>query len=137
MGRVPDVNLTPAQFEILQVAWDAEQGATVSEIWEAIAGTREVARTTILNLVDRLEKRGWLSRRKVGGVYRYMPTVDRATAASHVAAGFVDAFFSGSASDLVMSLLGSQRISPEEVEQLRALLAKQRVGKNKSRGSET
>jgi len=39
-----------------------------------------------------------------------------------VAADFVDAFFSGSASELVMSLLGSKRISADEVEQLRGLL---------------
>ena len=136
MGSVPDVKLTPVQFEILQVTWDAEQGATVAEIWEAVAEHRDVGRTTILNLVDRLEKRGWLSRRKIGGVYHYMPTVDRETAAGHVAAEFVDAFFSGSASNLVMSLLGSQRISQGEVEQLRSLLEKHRSGK-KSKGTRT
>jgi predicted transcriptional regulator len=125
MSPVPDVNLTPVQFEILQVTWDADAGASVAEIWEAVAANRSVGRTTILNLVDRLEKRGWLSRRKVDGVFRYRPTVDRATATEHVAAEFVDAFFSGSASDLVMSLLGSRRVSPDEIEQLRTLLRQQ------------
>ena len=137
MGRVPDVQLTPVQFEIMQAAWNAEQGATVAEIWGAIADQREVGRTTILNLVDRLEKRGWLSRRKVDGVFRYMPTVDRETAAAHVAGEFVDAFFSGSASDLVMSLLGSQRISRDEVEQLRSILEKRQSEKSQNKGTRT
>jgi len=134
MPRVPDASLTPVQFEILEVAWNAAEGASVAEIWEAIAAGRDVGRTTILNLVDRLEKRGWLARRKVEGVYRYRPTVSRETAAGSVAAEFVDAFFSGSARELVMSLLGSERISPDEVEQLRALLDERSQSK-KSKGT--
>src|SRR5262245_48386850 len=126
MAKVPDANLTPVQFEIMQVAWEAEAGATVAQIWERVSRNRDVGRTTILNLVDRREKRGWLVRNKVGGVYRYSPTVERETAAAHVAAEFVDAFFGGSASDLVMSLLGSKRISHEEVEQLRQALEESR-----------
>jgi predicted transcriptional regulator len=134
MPRKPDNNLTPAQFEIMQLAWDAKHGATVTEIWEAVGQRRDVARTTILNLVDRLEKRGWLSRRKVEGVYRYMPTIDRQALSADVAGEFVDAFFSGSAADLVMSLLGSRRISRDEVEQLRSLLDA-RTATKKTRGT--
>lgn len=122
MKNPPEASLTPAQFEILQAAWSVPTGASVAEIWEAVATIRPVTRTTVLNLVDRLEKRGWFARRKVDGVFRYTPTVDRETAASNVAAEFVDAFFSGSASELVMSLVGSKRISPEEIEHLRKLL---------------
>jgi predicted transcriptional regulator len=136
MARAPENNLTPVQFEIMQAAWDSQQGATVAEIWETISRSREVARTTILNLVDRLEKRGWLARKKVDGLYRYQPTVEREAAAAHVAAEFVDAFFSGSASNLVMSLLGSQDISQDELEELRAMLDKRRSKSKKSKGTE-
>jgi predicted transcriptional regulator len=135
MARVPENNLTPVQFEIMQAAWDSQQGATVAEIWETISHTREVARTTVLNLVDRLEKRGWLARKKIGGVYRYQPTVARETAAAHVATEFVDAFFSGSASNLVMSLLGSKSISQDEIEELRAMLNTRRSETKKSKGT--
>jgi BlaI family transcriptional regulator, penicillinase repressor len=131
MARVPEAGLTPVQFEILEAAWSAADGASVAEMWEAISANRDVGRTTILNLVDRLEKRGWLARKKVDGVFRYAPTVSREQAAGSVAAEFVDAFFSGSASDLVMSLLGSKRISADEVEQLRTLLDKRARDKQK------
>lgn len=133
MARVPDINLTPVQFEIMQAAWSGQQGATVAEIWETISRNRDVGRTTILNLVDRLEKRGWLARQKVGGVYRYQPTVAQETAAAHVAAEFVDAFFSGSASNLVMSLLGSKSISQDEIEEVRVMLEKRQSGTKKSK----
>jgi BlaI family transcriptional regulator, penicillinase repressor len=127
MAKVPEAGLTPVQFEILEVAWSAvdkgaAEGASVAEIWEAVATSRDVGRTTILNLVDRLEKRGWLARKKVDGVFRYRPTVSRDEAAGNEAVEFVDAFFSGSASELVMSLLGSKKISAAEVAELRAVL---------------
>ena len=136
MAKLPEAGLTPVQFEILEAAWRAADGASVSEIWDAIAARRDVGRTTILNLVDRLEKRGWLARKKVDGVFRYAPTVSKEEASGSVAAEFVDAFFSGSASELVMSLLGSKRISADEVDQLRELLdarahAKQNKGTRK------
>ena len=35
---------------------------TVAEIWQAIGASRAIGRTTVLNQVDRLEKRGWLRR---------------------------------------------------------------------------
>jgi predicted transcriptional regulator len=107
----------------------------VSEIWQAISQQRDVGRTTVLNLVDRLEKRGWLSRRKVDGVFQYTATVGREKAAGHVAGEFVDAFFSGSAADLVMSLLGSKRISADEVDELRAMLDERKKSGKKSKGT--
>ena len=114
--------LTAAQFEILRLLWNSEAGLTVAEIWAAVCNGREVSRTTILNLVDRLEKRNWLSREKVNGVFRYQAQVDRVTTESQLASEFVGEFFDGSPSSFVISLLGSKRISQTEVNRLRALL---------------
>jgi BlaI family transcriptional regulator, penicillinase repressor len=118
----PAAGLTAVQFEIMQVVWNAPAGATVAEIWEAISEGREVARTTVLNLVARLDERGWLKRRKSQGVYRYVATLDRDTATANAASRFVDDFFGGSASELVLSLLGSQRLSPAELDELKKLV---------------
>jgi len=117
-----DTKLTPVQFEIMNVVWDAPNGVTVAEIWEVITESRDVARTTVLNLVGRLESRGWLRRRKREGVYHYEATIDRETATADVAERFVDDFFGGSTREMVLSLLGSNRLSKKEIAQLRKLL---------------
>jgi predicted transcriptional regulator len=132
MSSQPDAALTAVQFEIMQVVWDAPQGATVAEIWEAIGKGREVTRTTVLNLVGRLDKRGWLKRRKLEGVFRYFAAVDRDTTTGRVAEKFVDEFFGGSAAELVMSLLGSKRITASQVEELRELLKRAGTTNRKS-----
>lgn len=120
---LPEGNLTPAQHEIMEIVWSRGRGgATVTEIWEAVSEARQVTRTTVLNLVDRLEKRRWLRRRQRRGALRYTAAVGKEKTAALLAGGFVDDFFGGSATQLVMSLLGSKRLSPEDVERLREML---------------
>ena len=114
--------LTSTQHEILAAVWSYPDGATVTEIWQRISASRQVTRTTILNLVDRLEKRGWLEREKHADGFRYRAAADREATARLVVTEFVDDFFSGSASELVTSLLGSKRLGPAEVDRLRRLL---------------
>lgn len=116
-------DLTPAQHEIMTLVWDADAaGLTVAEIWQAISARRDVGRTTTLNLVDRLEKRGWLRRSPAVGGYRYTAAIDRATSETRLASSFIANFFGGSPTQLVQSLLGSESISPREIGRLRRLL---------------
>ena len=127
----PEGNLTPAQYEIMEIVWNrGRAGATVAEVWQAVSESRSVARTTVLNLVDRLEKRGWLKRRQRLGSYHYVAAVNREKTAALLAGGFVDDFFGGSASELVMSLLGSKRLKADEVERLRRMLRTTHGGKS-------
>lgn len=119
----PDGGLTEAQLEILDAIWAGPPtGSTVTEIWEAITSQRKVTRTTVLNQVDRLEKRGWLKRKKHGDGFRYIAVFSRDIATRGLAEQFLDSFFGGSASELVMSLLGSKKLSASEVQRLRDLL---------------
>jgi predicted transcriptional regulator len=130
----PDGKLTPVQFEIMQLIWNSTQGLTVGEIWEAIRSGRDVSRTTALNLVDRLEKRSWLKRRKDQGVFRYAAAVQRQSAEAQLAVDFVEEFFAGSAANLVMSLLGSQRISKSDIQRLKRLMDERETGSTRKRG---
>src|SRR5260221_13229774 len=108
----PVGTLTAAQHEILEVVWDAGQlGSTVAEIWGEIGEHRRVTRTTVLNQVDRLEKRGWLKRYEHADGFRYVAKKPRQQVASGLALEFVDSVFGRSASELVVSLLGSRKLS--------------------------
>lgn len=119
----PEGTLTAAQHEILEMIWGGpEGGLTVAEIWQRIGESREISRTTVLNQVDRLEKRGWLKRKKTPSGYRYLVTQSRAKTTRKLAEEFVDSFFGGSASELVMSLLGAKKLKPKDVDRLRDLL---------------
>ena len=132
----PEGNLTPIQYEIMEIVESqGSNGATVTEIWQVISARRSVRRTTILNLVDRLEKRGWLIRPKNQRPAHYIAALDREKTTALLAKDFVDDFFGGSASELVMSLLGSKRLKPEEIQQLQRELesAEKKCGRRRGK----
>ena len=119
----PQGELTGAQLEIMEAVWDAgAQGASLAEIWEAISVRRPIARTTALTMAARLEERGWLKRLPGGRASRYVATQPRQQAVAHLAGRFVRSFFGGSPSALLKSLLGGDRLPPEEIERLKQLL---------------
>lgn len=122
---MPEGTLTPAQYEIMDAVWQAgDSGTTVAEIWRTISAARSVTRTTILNLVDRLEKRAWLKRRDAEGGVRYTAAVSRDRTSTALAGEFVQQFFDGSTANLVMSLLGTSKLNADEIRRLREILDK-------------
>ena len=134
----PSGELTPAQHEIMVLVWESgDAGLSVAEIWKEIADRRSVARTTVLNLVDRLEKRGWLERRAGAEGLRYAAAVDRSTTDSRLAGDFVTGFFGGSVTSLVQSLLGSRRVTAAELEEMRDILARATLDRACERKKET
>jgi predicted transcriptional regulator len=121
----PKGSLTAAQYEIMAVVWKAgDAGVTVAEIWQAIAESRTIGRTTVLNQVDRLEKRGWLQRLPGDGSTRFRAALSKDDASRQLVAGFVSDYFDGSSADLVSALLGSEAraLTRKEVDRLRKLL---------------
>lgn len=121
----PKGSLTAAQYEIMAAVWQAgDAGISVADIWQAIAGTRTIGRTTVLNQVDRLEKRGWLRRLPGDGPTRFRATLTKEEASQQLVEGFVSDYFEGSTVDLVSALLGSDAVSltRKDVERLRKLL---------------
>jgi predicted transcriptional regulator len=131
---MPAGKLTAAQYELMQIVWDrGRAGATVADVWEAVSQRRPVARTTVLNLLDRLERRGWLRRIEQEGANRFIAAVDRDRTNSRLASGFVEEFFGGSAANLVMSLLGTSQLDADEIERLRKLLASAAGGQKEGR----
>ena len=121
----PKGSLTAAQYEIMAAVWEAgSAGVTVADIWQAIARTRALGRTTVLNQVDRLEKRGWLRRVPGDGITRFQATLSREEASRQLVAGFVSDYFQGSGVELVSALLGTEALtlSRSDVERLRKLL---------------
>jgi len=105
--------LTNAEHRIMEVIW-ARGSATVSEVVEALQGRH--AYTTILTLMRILKDKGYLSTRKEGRAFVFMPRVDRHTVARKAVDQLLAKFFAGSPSELVLSFLREEEITPEELE---------------------
>ena len=123
--------LSEAQLEIMQVVWDGGE-VTVTDVWTVLAGRRQVARNTVLTLMDRLEKKGWLTRRSDGQTHYYTAAAPRTATLNQVVHRLVDAAFAGSAEALVLALLEGRGVSADEAKRIRKLIDKARGRGKKS-----
>ncbi len=105
--------LTNAEHRIMEVIW-ARGSATVAEVVEALNG--KDAYTTILTLMRILKVKGFLASRQEGRAFVFVPKVDRRTAARKAVQQLLAKFFAGSPSELVLSFLREEEITPEELD---------------------
>lgn len=116
MPRKKATMLTNAEHRIMEVIW-ARGSATVADVVEALDG--KDAYTTILTLIRILKAKGYLSSRKEGRAFVFTPAVDRDTVARKAVHQLLSKFFAGSPSELVLSFLRDEELSPEELEQIK------------------
>jgi BlaI family penicillinase repressor len=122
--------LSEAQLEIMHVVWEGGE-VTVTDVWNVLARRRPVARNTVLTLMDRLEKKGWLRRRADGQTHYYSAAAPREATLRQVVGRLVDAAFAGSAEGLVLALLEGRGVSDEEARRIRKLIDDARGRRNK------
>ncbi|MBI3866715.1 MAG: BlaI/MecI/CopY family transcriptional regulator [Planctomycetia bacterium] len=117
--------LSDSQFEIMREIWKRNE-ATVSDVWESLVSRRTVARNTILTLMDRLVRKGWLERRVAGQTHLYSAAVSHRSTLGEVAQRVVETAFAGSVDSLMLALIEGRGISDAEAERIRQLIDKAR-----------
>src|SRR5881396_189528 len=116
MPRKKTLALTNAEHRIMEVIW-ARGSATVAEVVEALKG--KDAYTTILTLMRILKVKGYLSSRKEGRAFVFVPKVDRDTVARKAVHQLLAKFFAGSPSELVLAFLREEELTPQELDAIK------------------
>ena len=116
MPRKKTLTLTNAEHRIMEVIW-AKGSATVADVVQALNG--KDAYTTILTLMTILKGKGYLSSRKEGRAFVFAPRVDRNTAARKAVQQLLSKFFAGSPSELVLSFLREEKLTPQELDAIK------------------
>jgi predicted transcriptional regulator len=83
----------------LNALWEIGEG-NVEDVRRVVAPSKPLAYTTVLTLLDRLTRRGAVSRRKEGRGFRYQPTVERDKLRWMALRQFLEYHFDGSAAKL-------------------------------------
>lgn len=100
--------------------------ATVGEAAVGFGVPRQLARSTVLTMMERLRKKGYLGRRLVDGVYRYAPRSSPTAAVGRAVESFVQRALGGSISPFVAYLAEREQLSEEELAELEVALARLR-----------
>jgi len=107
--------LTKLELQIMQVIWRLGP-SNVSAVQEALA--QDLAYTTVQTMLNILDRKGKLKRRREGRAFVYSATVSEAKASTHAVRDLIDRMFGGSSEDLVMSLLKSRQIDVKKIAEL-------------------
>jgi predicted transcriptional regulator len=116
-----DESLGQLEREVLQfIAGQPPQ--SVREVADHFAGTSGQARTTILTVMERLRKKGYLKRKKVDDVHRYSATVTREALLDRLVERFVDDVLGGAVSPFLAYLSRSESLTAAESKKLNELI---------------
>src|SRR5438128_6034245 len=115
--------ITDRQFEALRILWD-HGPLTVRQLMEHLPRGDRQPYTTVLGLLQNMEKAGLVGHREEGLTYRYEPAVSRQQATGDLLRDFLMRFFRGSAEALVLGLVDTRELSPREVRDIEAKLSR-------------
>jgi len=122
MARRPLSRPTDAELDILRVLW-ARGPSTVRQVHDILSVKREFAYTTTLKLLQLMTEKGVAIREEEGRVHVYRAAVAQEETQRHLVRDLLERAFGGSSTQLVMQALTASPASPEELREIRRLLA--------------
>src|SRR5436305_14601618 len=109
---------TRRELEILKVLWEDGPGSVRAVHRRLLAREPDLAYNTVQTLLRLMESKGLVRHELDGRTFIYTPRYTR----DESTARFLDRVFDGAASQLVQSLLRSERVSASELEQIQAVI---------------
>lgn len=123
MQDIPPMKPTDSELEILQVIW-LHGPVSVRFVNDELNRKKQVGYTTTLKLMQIMKEKGLLKRSEEGRKHIYSTVLKEKVAKNLLLDKFVKTAFGGSAMDLVMQALGNHQTTPDELDELKALIDK-------------
>jgi predicted transcriptional regulator len=100
MFKTPHDVPPPLELACLKALWSLQEG-NVRAVQQVVAISRPLAYTTIMTVLDRLVRKGKLTRRKVGRAFVYSPEASRDSMRRAAVRELLDGYFDGSEAELL------------------------------------
>jgi len=115
-----DILLTDREADVMRVLWDRGP-SVVNEVKEQLAD--ELAYTTVLTILRTLEQKGYVKHEEEGRVHSYCAAVREDAARKSALQHLTGKLFKGSAELLFTHLVADRKLSKDQVQRMRELLA--------------
>jgi len=117
------IKITPtaSELEILNILWENEP-LTVKDIHEQLSVTKDTGYTTALKIMQNMTAKGLLRREPNGKNHLYFSVFKKEETRGKLLDRFLESTFSGSASNLVMQLLGNKKTSKSEIDEIKRII---------------
>ena len=121
MSTTKSIRPTESELEILQILW-AKGLATVREVHEGLASSKDVGYTTTLKLMQIMNEKGLVKRDDSMRTHVYQAAVNKEKTQKHLLSKMIDSLFGGSPTQLVIQALGEHKATADEIEKIQAIL---------------
>jgi predicted transcriptional regulator len=125
--------LTEAELRLMKILWSRGESA-VGDLVAAMPDGAALAYTSVLTTIRILEQKGYVRHRQEGRAFLYLPCVAEHEAGRSEVRHMMQRFFGNSRERLLLSLLGDDEVTPEELQRLKeaiAMAADDRVGEDR------
>jgi predicted transcriptional regulator len=116
------ITLTPAELRLMKVLWTRGESA-VADMVAATADDGPLAYTSVLTTIRILEQKGYVDHRQEGRAFLYSPCIGEQEASRSEVRHVLQRFFGNSRERLLLSLLGDDEITSDELRRLREAIA--------------
>jgi len=114
------MKLFDSEWKVMDALWRRGEDTPARELARDLAETAGWNKNTSYTVIKKCVEKGAIERREPNFLCRAL--VSREDARGEEAAELVEKLFEGSASLLFASLLGGEKVPPEELEKLKALV---------------
>ena len=114
-------SLGELQRTVMEAVWEMGE-ASVHDVREVLARRKKLAYTTVLTVMQKLEKTGWLDHRSEGNRYIYVPTRSRDEAGAGSVRGFLTRVFDGDAVAMFQHLIRESKLDEDDLLELRRMI---------------
>ena len=115
---------TKSELEILQVLWKYGPSNVRFVNNKLNESTRAVQYTSTLKLMQIMHAKGMLKRDDTNMTHIYSPAEAESKTKNYLLERFINSMYGGSASSLVMQLLGNKKTSKKELQMIKDMLNK-------------
>lgn len=126
MKKIP--SLGEQEMDIL-VYVGANSPISVRDVAQHFEQEKQLARTTVLTVMERLRKKGFLGRTQIDGVFKYTAKIETGDILSSKISDFVEKTLGGSVGPLFSYFISSSNLTDEEIQNLKELVLKLEQGK--------
>jgi len=116
------ITLTPAELRLMRVLWMRGE-STVADMVSATAEDGPLAYTSVLTTIRILENKGYVAHRQEGRAFLYSSCIGEQEASRSEVRHVLQRFFGNSREKLLLSLLGDDDITPDELKRLKEAIS--------------
>ena len=123
-------SISEAEYQVMKLIWE-EAPVSTKVVTERLTEETSWKPKTIQTLLSRLVKKGVIGYEKEGRVFVYTPLIKEEDYVEQESSSFLNKFYDGALNSMVVNFLEQDKLTEDDIDELKKILDKGKAGKGK------